>query len=51
VTLLRDCIAHVVASGSLLVDSPVLFAVAGYEWRRARLTSKLPGVSILADCH
>ena len=35
---------------SLLVVTPVLFALVGYEWRRARLTSKLPGVSIRASC-
>ncbi len=35
---------------SLLVITLVLFALAGYEWRRARLTSKLPGVTIHAGC-
>ncbi len=35
---------------SLLVVTLVLFALASYQWRRARLTSKLPGVSIRASC-
>jgi hypothetical protein len=36
---------------SLLVDSPILFAVAGSERCAARLTSKLLGLSIRAACH
>jgi hypothetical protein len=26
------------------------FALSGYEWRKARLTSKLPGTSIRSGC-
>ena len=35
---------------SLLVVTLVLFALPGYQWHRARLTSKLPGVSMRAGC-
>jgi hypothetical protein len=44
-------IAHVVAPGSWQSVSLILLALAGYERREARLTSKLPGVSIRAGSH